>query len=201
MTSRQIIALVAPLAIIVTMIPIFRVAAKTLGNRNGWVLGLAIYWLLWGAIFPLLLIGWENISLILRPQKLTTTTLFYVLIPIIIASLNKFFPSVGYEKSTKWAFVPLLLTAFGNGLFEEILWRGVYTNLFSNSILFAIILPSLCFALWHYAPGSISQGDKVLVLMAGAFLFGLYLSFVATKTGTIWWGVLGHTFAAIVMIL
>lgn len=37
--------------------------------------------------------------------------------------------------------------------------------------------------------------------IAGAGVFGFYLSILAKKTGTIWWGVLAHILGGMVMIV
>jgi len=95
----------------------------------------------------------------------------------------------------------LLVTAVGNGLFEEVFWRGMFVKFFRRSILLAIVWPSLWFALWHYAPGSVSDSGGVARLMVGAAFFGLYLSYLARRTGTIFWGVLAHTLTGVIMVL
>ena len=74
-------------------------------------------------------------------------------------------------------------------------------ELFPGRIFYRIIWPSICFALWHYAPGSVSANSNLLALIIGAGLFGFLLAFLAKKTGGIWWCVVAHTLGAIVMIV
>jgi membrane protease YdiL (CAAX protease family) len=95
----------------------------------------------------------------------------------------------------------LLTTNFGNGFFEELLWRGVYLDLFPKNLLFGMIWPSLWFALWHYAPGSINPDGNVLGLIIGSGIMGLYLSFLSRRTGTIWWTIIMHTIGGFIMIV
>ncbi len=97
--------------------------------------------------------------------------------------------------------VLLISTAFGNGFFEEVLWRGVYYRFFSKSAFFGIIWPACWFALWHYIPGSLSPNSNAIGLMVGAGLFGLYLGFLARKTGAIWWCIVCHTLGGIMMVV
>jgi hypothetical protein len=37
-------------------------------------------------------------------------------------------------------------------------------------------------------------------LMIGAGVFGFYLSYLARKTGTIWWGIVAHVVGGIIMV-
>ena len=73
--------------------------------------------------------------------------------------------------------------------------------LFPDRILYRIIWPSIGFALWHYAPGSVSANSNPLALIIGAGLFGFILAFLAKKTGGIWWDIMAHVLGGIVMII
>jgi len=55
-----------------------------------------------------------------------------------------------------------------NSFWEEVLWRGVYITLFPDSRWWGIVWPTVWFALWHYAPGSVSPLADVRMLMIGA---------------------------------
>jgi hypothetical protein len=199
MNKKQIFALFIPLLVLAIMYPIFQILGNIFSEnmRLGWFIGLTIYWLIFGLITPLCLIGKKNILKLIKPRKLTLKIILFISIPAIILIINKFFPVMIYEKPTLFVFSLLLLSGFGNGFFEEVLWRGVYMNLFSNNIFFRIIFPSIGFGLWHYAPGSISSSNP-LVLVIGAIVLGIYLSFIAKKTGTIWWTILIHTSIGII---
>jgi membrane protease YdiL (CAAX protease family) len=93
-----------------------------------------------------------------------------------------------------------LSTSLGNGFFEEVLWRGVYMELFPDSILLRIVWPTIWFALWHYAPGSVAPDGNVLGLIIGSGVMGFYLAFLAKRTGTIWWTIVAHTIGGMIMI-
>jgi hypothetical protein len=118
-----------------------------------------------------------------------------------MASLHILIPGMEYQKTSLLIILLLLSTAFGNGFFEEILWRGVYLKLFPYSVLFRMIWPSFWFGVWHYAPVSVSSNGNVVAMMVGAGVFGLYLSFLAKKTMTIWWSILAHILGGMVMII
>ncbi len=202
MNRKQIIAIISPLILIAVMYPVFQLLSEVFnGTVTGWYLGLVTYWILWGAIFPLWLIGMENLKPIIRPQRLTVKVSVLILIPLILALLYKFITGMDYGKLNFWVLIFYLSTSFGNGFFEEVLWRGVYMKLFPDNIIFRIIWPNIWFALWHYAPGSVSPNANVLGLIIGSGMFGFYLSFLAKKTGTIWWSILTHIIGGIIMVI
>jgi membrane protease YdiL (CAAX protease family) len=200
--TKQKIALIAPIFLVGVMIPVFRSLAGAFENDViGWYLGLVSYWLTWCIVLPVCLIGGKHISEIIRPQKPNLTVILLVLFPIGMAALSKLILGMGYSKPKLWIWLLYISTAFGNGFFEELLWRGVYLVLFPNRILFQIIWPSIWFALWHYAPGSVSANANPLGLIIGAGMFGFLLSFLAKKTGTVWWGIVAHALGGMVIII
>jgi membrane protease YdiL (CAAX protease family) len=106
-----------------------------------------------------------------------------------------------YDKPNLWTFLLLISTAFGNGFFEEVFWRGVYLSVFPDRPWIQILWSGIFFALWHYLPGSVSPDGNPLGLMIGSGMMGLYLGFLARKTGTIWWTIIMHTLGGLIMIL
>jgi membrane protease YdiL (CAAX protease family) len=203
MSQGQTIAVVAPLVLLGMMYPVFQGLARLFENnwRIGWYLGLVIYWVIWGAAFSLWIVGWDRIVELIRPTRLNLSTLLLVLIPVVGASLYRLVPGMDYEKPSVWVLLLVLSTTLGNGFFEEVLWRGVYMELFPHSILFRIVWPTIWFGLWHYAPGSISPNGNPLGLMIGSGLMGLVLSFLAKRTGTVFWTIVAHTIGGIIMVL
>lgn len=201
MSYKQKIALISPLILICMMYPVFHFLSRILGNILGWYFGLVVYWLIWGATFSWLLIGKESLKRMIRPQKPNGKVILLLLFLWLMAGLYRFVPGMGYEKPDIWIFILLLSTNFGNGFFEEVLWRGVYMKLFPDSILFRIVWSSIWFGLWHYVPGSVSSNGNTMGLIIGSCLMGFYLSFMAKKTGTIWWNIVAHTVGGFIMIV
>lgn len=203
MISQQIIATIIPPILVAVMIPIFRLYVRKFKHnwRIGWFLGLLTYWITWCGIGSWLLIGEPSIMRLIHPQRLTLEIVILLLIPLIGAGLYRFVPGMTYEKPQKWIFLLLVMTSFGNGFFEELLWRGVYMDLFPDNLFFGMIWPSLWFGLWHFAPGSVAPNRKAAGLMIGSGIMGLYLSFLARHTGTIWWTIMMHTIGGLIMIV
>jgi membrane protease YdiL (CAAX protease family) len=143
MKNKQVIVIIAPLLIIISMVPIYQRLSTEFGESIGWYLGFFPYWLLWCGIFPLWLIGKERLGQIIRPQKLKRKIILLLVVPIVGAATYKLFPGMNYSQDSIWLFLMMLSTAFGNGFFEEVYWRGVYMELFPNNVMFRIIWPSI----------------------------------------------------------
>jgi len=202
-SHKQKIAIAAPVTFVAVMYPVFHLLAAVFrGNwRIGWYLGLAVYWLVWGAVFPLLVVGKARMAKLIRPQGWKAQAVLLAMVPLMGASIYRLVPGMEYDKPGFWVLPLLISPCFGNSLFEEALWRGVYMELFPDNLLLRIVWPSIWFALWHYVPGSVNPDGTVLGLMIGSGLMGFYLSFLAKKTDTIWWTIVGHTLGGIIMII
>jgi len=154
-------------------------------------------------VFPIIIIGRERIKALMRPQKPTKMVVIPISIIILGAlSARLLVPGMEYEKQSVWILLLLFSTSFGNGFFEEVLWRGVYFSLFPNRIFYRMIWPTIWFAIWHYVPGSVLHENMTGLtgLMAGSGLMGLVLSYMTKKTNTLWWLILAHTIGGIIMV-
>ena len=205
MNRKQIITFIIPPVLIAIMYPIFNSLAEVLDNdRIAWYLGLIIYWILWGMVFPIIMIGKNNIIALIRPQRPKVAIIVPISIILLGAlSARLFVPGMEYEKQNAWILLLLLSTCFGNGFFEELLWRGVYYKLYPKNILFRMIWPSVCFGIWHYVPVSINNNELsgLIGMIIGPILMGLVLSYMTKKTGTLWWSILAHTIGGIIMVV
>lgn len=205
MDRKRWLAIVAAPAVLVVMYPTFWLCGEVFGDRVdgrlGWAVGLAIYWLLFGTLCSGWLIGWRAIVDLVRPRKPEVLTLSLATVPAVVATIGRFFLSdVSYRPANALVLVLLFVTALGNGFFEEVFWRGVYLRLFRGRWLIQIVWPSIWFGLWHLAPGSLSVDGGPTRLVIGAVFLGLYLAFVVRKTDTVWWTIVAHTLAGLVVI-
>ena len=160
MSVKQLIAVVAPPILVVVMIPVFRFYVNIFDShwRIGWYLGLVTYWIIWCGILSLGLIGKTSLSKLIQPQRLTLGIFILLLIPLVGASLYRLIPGMEYERPQTWIFFMLITTNIGNGFFEELLWRGVYLELFPSNLLLGMIWPSLWFALSPRCSRRVKQG-------------------------------------------
>ncbi|MFN2159171.1 MAG: CPBP family intramembrane glutamic endopeptidase [Anaerolineales bacterium] len=201
MTRKQKILILSSPFVLGSMYPVFQILAAVVGETLGWYLGLVIYWILWGGLFSLWMVDKEKIINLIKPQKLNRQVLFLVVIPLILAGLFRFLTGTVYEKHSFWVLIMLLSTSLGNGFFEEVLWRGVFLVQFPEKLFFRIVWSSVWFGLWHIAPGSVSLNSNPTGLVIGALFFGFYLSYLANKTGTIWWSMVAHVLGGLVIVL
>lgn len=137
----------------------------------------------------------------LRLQRPDHRLLAILAFPLAMAGLFRLGTGMEYEKLGTAATVMVVSTAFGNGFFEELLWRGTSLHLFPQSRLFGIVWPSLWFALWHFAPGSVSPSGNAVALVIGSAFFGFYLSFLSRRTGSIGWCIVAHILGGLVMLV
>jgi membrane protease YdiL (CAAX protease family) len=199
-------AIGAPVVLMATMYPVFRVLDVTFGDRLdgylGWYLGLVTYWLAWGAGFSLWMLGPSRIRRMLRPRRPTVRVIGLIAFPVLMAGAVLFIPGMGYEKLSAGVLLLLLSTTIGNGVFEETLWRGIYLDLFRERRFWRVAWPSIWFGLWHMIPVSVNAETfaEVLPTVIGSMFFGLYLAFLAKKTDSVWWPMVAHLLGGIVMV-
>lgn len=204
MDRKQRIAIVAAPGVIAVMYPVFRLAGHLFDERAdgylAWAAGLAAYWLLWGTVFSVWILGWRTVRESVRPRRADRMTLTLATVPAAIVAVDRLAVGVAaYPRSTPLALTLLTVTAVGNGFFEELLWRGVYLRLFPGSWGYGVVWPSVWFGLWHVVPVG-SRHGHVAPYVIGATLLGLYLAFIARRTNAIWWPIVAHTCAALVAI-
>ena len=99
------------------MYPVFQLFAGEFGETIGWYFGLISYWIIWGGIFPLMIIGKQGVIEIIRPQKLSLKIALLVLFPAIMTTLYRFVPGMGYEKPSIWGISFVIV----NGIWKWLL--------------------------------------------------------------------------------
>lgn len=195
----------APVALIISTLPVFFVADAVFGDAAGghlaWFVGMTFYWLTWGALFPLWVLGPTRIRELIRPRRPTPQLAGHVAFVVAMAAAVRWLvPGMAYDKPTLAITALLAVSPFANGLFEELLWRGVYLDSFPESRWWRVVWPSIWFGLWHLVPGSISADGPQVAMVIGPVLMGLYFAYLSKKTDSIWWPMLAHALGGLVMI-
>jgi uncharacterized protein with FMN-binding domain len=149
MDGKKKIAIFALPVLTITMIGVFQAAKHLLGLKLAWYAGFWIYWPVWCVLYPSLMIGWRKMRDLFKHRNLTVSGWILMVFPPLMALVGNFL-FVQKEQAASGDIVYILIS-FGNGIFEEMLWRGVYTTLFPDRKLWAVIWPSLWFALWRTA--------------------------------------------------
>ena len=198
--NKRLAGIIAPPILMVAMFLIYTLFGIIFGNEVGWYLGLFVYWMLCGLLFSAWLIGFNKIKEFSAPRKLKMKMIPLILFPVLMAFIFRYFSGTEYNKINIYGALLLMITAFGNGIFEEILWRGVYMELYPNSNFMRIIYSTIWYAMFHFASGSLSSNSNVLGLVIGSAFFGIYLAFLAKWTDTIWWCILCHILGGLVVV-
>ncbi|MFX1480283.1 MAG: CPBP family intramembrane glutamic endopeptidase [Promethearchaeota archaeon] len=199
--SKLIVGVIGPPFLMLVMFLVYQLFGLVFGREFGWYMGLFVYWILCGLLFSTWLIGIKKIKKISTPRRLKLKMIPFILIPVLISFIGKFFSGLGgYDTINLLSAILLVITAFGNGTFEEILWRGAYMELYPNNKFMRIFYSTFWYAVFHFASGSLSSNSNILVLVIGAAFFGIYLAFLAKWTNTIWWGILCHILGGLIVI-
>jgi membrane protease YdiL (CAAX protease family) len=118
-----------------------------------------------------------------------------------MAFIFSYISGIEYKKINLFGFTFLIITALGNGTFEEVLWRGVYMEIYAHNNFMRIGYSTFWYAAFHFASGSLSSNNNIIGLFIGSMFFGIYLSLLAKWKNNIWWGILCHTLGGIIMIV
>jgi membrane protease YdiL (CAAX protease family) len=197
-TTKQWIALVLPVALILMMMAAFRSFVDWLGHPLGYLAAFTLYWVGWGICVPLFLLRPAGFVSIFQagPIKLTklgwkTHLLLWwsIPFPLFFIFISKF------SSITPAILVVSILIGIMIAVTEEALWRGVYVRLFPGNIWLDTLYPSLMFALLHVAPqivrtNTLPGGMASFILYA--LVLGLSYAYYARKTGSIRWCTISH---------
>ena len=197
--TKKIALAISPI-LVVLMFFIFQELAVLIGKDLAWYVGLFIYWVIFCLAVPMFLIGKDKILEKLKYRSTTIMTWLVAGVPVIFTLIGVIFILDKVERS----FIQALIwtgMGIGNGLFEEILWRGMYSDLFPDNVVFGWLWPSFWFAIWHIAPGSLSQNLSVTMLIGGALFYGLCWGWVSYKTKSILLTSVSHFLSGFVQLL
>lgn len=187
----HIIGFMLPVALLMTTGIAFYFFGKYYGAKKGYFLGFLFYWLVWCLFVPLLLMTTQemrslfelNGSLFNESKILNTACL---ILPLVFAYAYAF-PKALKTATPKIIIVSLAL-AMVNATLEELLWRGLYLKLFSSEAWLYVIVSSIGFAIWHFAPQLLfpnkAPGGRTS-FVAFSFVLGILFGVVAYNTNSI----------------
>lgn len=192
--------IIVPPILWLAMFLIYQFYGIIFGSEIGWYLGLFTYWIVCGLLFSSWLIGIKRIKQLSFPRKFRLKMIPVVIFPVAMSFIFSYISGIEYSKINLVGIIFLIITAFGNGIFEEILWRGVYMELYPNNNFMRIGYSTFWYAVFHFASGSLSSNNNVFGLVIGSAFFGIYLSLLAKWKNNIWWGILSHILGGLVAI-
>ena len=150
-------------------------------------------------IIPLLLVGSGQIIERYQIIKINTKYVLVFLFSVFMTLIGGFFMSAAERDII--GLVIWLGMSLGNGIFEEILWRGTYPILFPDNKVFGFAWPAIWFSIWHFAPGSLSQNFQPIVLVSGALMLGVFFGWGAFKTKSLSCASVGYTFSGLIQVI
>jgi membrane protease YdiL (CAAX protease family) len=199
LNSKQKIAILLSPILFIAMFLVYQGFARILGNELGWYAGFAIYWPVFCILIPFFLVGPNKIIERYKIIKINQKYLMVFLFPVFMTLIGGIFMSIAERNTT--ALIIWLIMSIGNGVFEEILWRGVYPILFPDNKIFGFAWPAIWFSIWHFAPGSLSQNFSPYVLVSGALMLGIFLGWGAFKTKSLFWASTSHTLSGLLQLI
>jgi len=190
--------LVCPIVLAVSMYGLFRGLTVALGHPRGYLVAFALYWTGWCGALPLGVLGRHGVVALFAPgrpvaARRSVPTSALVWWPVAFPLLFAFLPRVANAGSR--VIVISAILGLVTGVAEEVLWRGVYLQLFPESAWWNTVYPSLAFGLWHMAPLSVLPSrypGGAVGFGAYAFVLGLSYAMAARRTGSIRWITVSH---------
>lgn len=180
---RRGAVLAAPAVVPASMAVLFQGLSRRLSPRAAYNVGFTSYWLVWCMGFPIWILGPRRAArLLIRGQRPSASETLLLLLPVAGAVSTELLPN---RKKIDMP-VALVMAATGviNGTGEELLWRGLFLELFPNDPLRGLLWPLVGFSLWHLAPQMIlpSRLGRWPFLL-GAALVGSASAFSAWRSG------------------
>lgn len=188
----RVTAALAPPAVVLSMWTTFRALRERRDARTAYNLGFAIYWAGWCVAFPVAVLGPRRALRTLtsgrppgRGERLA------LLLPIAGGVATELWPN--RRRIDPSVAMVMLGTAAVNAVGEELLWRGVFIELFPDDVARGAVWPLIGFTLWHLAPQVIlaSRLGRWRFLL-GAAAVGSASTVTARRGGGLRWALLSH---------
>ncbi len=194
--KRKLLFILIPVLLIISASAVFYFVTIALGKYQGFLIGISFYWLYWCLIIPFIITK-KPIAFYLKNIKPLFININWWVIILFLSTI--IIPLFMYNTISNLLIKPLLLILLAiplsiiNGFCEELFWRGLYVKEFPNNILWGIIIPSLFFSLWHFAPQlAIPQRNKIIFVLSTLPL-GITNGIVSYRTGSAKWSSIGHS--------
>ncbi len=194
---REFIIYLYPPILIIGAYLLFQWLEKAGADRQGYPLGMTLYWLL-GCIIPFLLwTGRPARVELLRFGRLRGWMVPLLLIPIIITFFTGPF-TTGPAGSAAPVIVLSVFYSLVNACSEELLWRTVYFDHHRGHFFHAVIVPSIWYGTWYYVPLSVQNGQTGnLIIILAATASGFCWATVTYYTKSVYWSLVSHLLTSI----
>jgi hypothetical protein len=189
---RRLVVLLTPAAVPVTMAAVFTVLRGRLNPRAAYNLGFAIYWGGWCLAVPVVVLGPRRAVRVLasgrRPSRGEALAL---LLPVIGGLTSECLPRRRFVDGRVLAM--MVGSAAVNAPAEELLWRGMFLEVFPEDRVLGSLWPLAGFSLWHLAPQMVFPSRHGRWgFVAGAAVVGAASALVSWRTRGLRWVLLPH---------
>lgn len=197
--NRKYLLLVLPVLLIGTTSLVFYGAAVLINPPSGYLIGFLFYWTVWCIIIPSAVFKRSIMDYFRGTKNIFTLRNLPWIILLLITIIVPFFTTFLKELFTVPPAVFLLAIPFAtvHGFCEELFWRGLYIKEFPRDPLWAIIIPSVFFSLWHLAPQLAIKGVPLAPFILSTLPLGLTYAFVSYFTKSAFWSAVGHSISGI----
>lgn len=195
MTLPRIALVLHALALIAAMAVLVPALTTALGGPSGYLLVLCLYWL--GFCLPVIAFHVRGRrGPLLFSEKLAWRDWFVpglLLLQVGVVALMAFVPNTAVL--TTHAAMLAGLVAIINGPLEEIAWRGGFMTRFATRPGLGLAVSWLLYTAWHLplllSHGIVFDGGWA-ALVGGAATLGLLWSWIAWRTGSVFWTAIAH---------
>lgn len=200
LTRRQLALLLHAMALPLAMWVIVPTLTATLGGPAGYLLTLMLYWL--GFCLPVIAIHVWRQRGALFSEKLAWRDWWVpglLLLQVGATAIAAFVPNTAML--TTHAAMLAAGVSLINGPLEETAWRGGFMRTFADRPRLGFWLGWLLYTAWH-APLLLSHGIVFdggwTVLIGGAAALGLFWSWIAWRTGSVFWVAIAHALTNVI---
>ncbi len=186
------VVLLTPAAVPVSMAVVFAALNRRLRPRTAYNAGFAIYWLGWCTAVPVCVLGPRRAFRVLtsgrRPSAAQAAALLF---PVLGAVATELVPR--RRLIDPRVLATMVGSAALNATTEELLWRGMFLEVYPDDPVRGALWPLMGFSLWHLAPQIVlpsRHGRAGFVL--GAAVVGAASAFVSWRSRGLRWVLLPH---------
>jgi hypothetical protein len=189
---RRLVVLLTPVAVPVSMAAVFAALRRRLSPRTAYNTGFVIYWAGWCFAVPVLVLGPRRALRVLasgrRPSRGEALVL---LLPVVGGLTTECLPR--RRLVDRRVLVTMIGSAAVNATAEELLWRGMFLEVFPEDPVRGSLWPLAGFSLWHVAPQIVlpSRHGRWRFI-AGAAVVGTASALVSWRTRGLRWVLLPH---------
>jgi membrane protease YdiL (CAAX protease family) len=189
---RRLVVLSTPAAVPISMAAVFAVLGRRLPPRTAYNVGFVIYWAGWCLAVPMAVLGPRRALRVLASGKRPSGgEALALLLPVVGGLTTECLPR--RQLVDRRVLGTMIGSAAVNATAEELLWRGMFLDVFPEDPVRGSLWPLAGFSLWHLAPQIIFPSRRGRWrFVAGAAVVGAASALVSWRTRGLRWVLLPH---------